>query len=107
LTTEQLIHPIIHTLEEATYPRRVARTGVLQGDAANANVRPARYACTPANYSQIKILFATKASLMICTSVFSIGKKQCQEASLDGRLAAAVRGSKSLKNEGSCNSSTC
>jgi len=33
----------------ATYPRRVARTGVLQGDAANANVRPARYACTPGN----------------------------------------------------------
>jgi hypothetical protein len=33
----------------ATYPRRVARTGVLQGDAANANVRPARYACTPEN----------------------------------------------------------
>ena len=41
------MYPIIHTLEVATYPRRVARTGVLQGDAANANVRPARYACTP------------------------------------------------------------
>jgi hypothetical protein len=38
---------ITHTLEVATYPRRVARTGVLQGDAANANVRPARYACAP------------------------------------------------------------
>jgi hypothetical protein len=38
----------------------VARTGVLQGEAANANVRPARYACTPANYLQRKILLATK-----------------------------------------------
>jgi hypothetical protein len=45
LTTEA----IYHTLEVATYPRRVARTGVLQGDAANANVGPARYACTPDN----------------------------------------------------------
>jgi hypothetical protein len=92
---------------ETKKPRRVARTGVLQGDAANANVRLARYACTPANYSQIKILFVTKASLMMCTSVLSIGNKQCQEASLDGRLAAAVCGSKSLKHEGSCNSTTC
>lgn len=32
------------TLDDATYARRVASTGVLQGDAANANVRPARYA---------------------------------------------------------------
>jgi hypothetical protein len=85
----------------------VARTGVLQGDAANANVRPARYACTPANYLQIQILFVTKASFMLCTLEFLIGNKQCQEASLEGRLAAAVRGSKSLKNEGSCNSTTC
>ena len=43
----------MHTLEVATYPRRVARTGVLQGDAANANVRPARYACTPDNQIQL------------------------------------------------------
>ena len=49
----------MHTLEVATYPRRVARTGVLQGEAANANVRPARYACTPDNQirsGKIKIL---------------------------------------------------
>lgn len=32
------------TLVEATYPSKVASTGVLQGDAANANVSPARYA---------------------------------------------------------------
>ena len=44
----------MHTLEVATYPRRVARTGVLQGDAANANVRPARYACTPDNQIQLE-----------------------------------------------------
>lgn len=30
------------TLDAATYPRRVANTGVLHGDAAKANVRPAR-----------------------------------------------------------------
>lgn len=35
------------TLVEATYPSKVASTGVLQGDAANANVSPARYAWTP------------------------------------------------------------
>lgn len=35
------------TPEAATYPSKVARTGVLQGDAAKANVSPARYACTP------------------------------------------------------------
>jgi hypothetical protein len=44
--------PVMHTLEVATYPRRVARTGVLQGDAANANVSPARYACTPIGKQQ-------------------------------------------------------
>lgn len=38
-----------NTLDVATYPRRVARTGVLQGEAANANVSPAKYACTPDN----------------------------------------------------------
>ena len=47
------MYPFMHTLEVATYPRRVARTGVLQGDAANANVRPARYACTPDNQIQL------------------------------------------------------
>lgn len=36
------------TLDVATYPRRVASTGVLHGEAAKANVSPARYACTPA-----------------------------------------------------------
>lgn len=46
------MYPVTHTLEVATYPRMVARTGVLQGDAANANVRPARYACTPDNKIQ-------------------------------------------------------
>lgn len=35
------------TLEAATYPSKVAKTGVLQGDAARANVSPAKYACTP------------------------------------------------------------
>lgn len=35
------------TLVEATYPSKVASTGVLQGDAANANVSPAKYAWTP------------------------------------------------------------
>ena len=35
------------TLEVATYPNSVARTGVLHGEAAKANVSPARYACTP------------------------------------------------------------
>lgn len=35
------------TLDAATYPSRVASTGVLQGDAANANVRPAKYAWMP------------------------------------------------------------
>lgn len=30
------------TLEDATYPSRVASTGVLQGDAANAKVSPAK-----------------------------------------------------------------
>jgi len=34
-------------LDVATYPRRVANTGVMQGEAAKANVSPARYACTP------------------------------------------------------------
>lgn len=33
----------------------VARTGVLQGEAASANVRPARYACRPAEQTQIKV----------------------------------------------------
>lgn len=31
-----------HTLDAATYPSKVASTGVLQGEAANANVRPAK-----------------------------------------------------------------
>lgn len=35
------------TFVEATYPSKVARTGVLHGDAANANVSPAKYAWTP------------------------------------------------------------
>lgn len=30
------------TLVDATYPSKVASTGVLHGDAANANVSPAR-----------------------------------------------------------------
>lgn len=35
------------TLVEATYPSKEASTGVLQGDAASANVSPAKYAWTP------------------------------------------------------------
>lgn len=46
------------TLDDATYARRVASTGVLQGDAANANVRPARYACTPTSQN----IFISKSS---------------------------------------------
>jgi hypothetical protein len=45
LTREATNESITHTLV-------VARAGVLQGDAANANVRPARYACTPDNTSR-------------------------------------------------------
>lgn len=51
-----IYHLYFHTLEVATYPRSVARTGVLQGDAANANVSPARYACTPESSSHDKIV---------------------------------------------------
>ena len=46
-TMPWLCNLFCNTLDAATYPRSVARTGVLQGDAANANVRPAKYACTP------------------------------------------------------------
>lgn len=66
----------MHTLEVATYPRRVARTGVLQGDAANANVRPARYACTPDNQIQLgkgKMLLAVIKRKMV---IYIWGKKQ-------------------------------
>lgn len=42
------------TLDVATYARSVASTGVLQGEAANAKVKPAKYACTP-NISNILI----------------------------------------------------
>lgn len=38
---------MIHTLDAATYPKSVASTGVLQGEAARAKVKPAKYACTP------------------------------------------------------------
>lgn len=39
----------LFTLDAATYPSKVASTGVLQGEAANAKVSPAKYACTPNN----------------------------------------------------------
>lgn len=39
------------TFEVATYASRVAKTGVLHGDAAKANVSPAKYAWTPENPS--------------------------------------------------------
>lgn len=42
---------------EATYPSKVARTGVLHGEAANANVSPAKYAWTP-DKSQEQVISA-------------------------------------------------
>lgn len=47
------------TLVEATYPSKVASTGVLQGDAANANVSPAKYAWTPYNINEKLMAFSS------------------------------------------------
>lgn len=88
-------------MDAATYPRRVARTGVLHGEAANANVSPARYACTP------------KSRICSCKMLFikiHIERTKCEHKSidlLDGKLAATDFGSKLSKNEGSCNSMIC
>lgn len=39
------LHPFSHTCAVDTHANKVARTGVLQGEAASAKVRPARKAC--------------------------------------------------------------
>jgi hypothetical protein len=89
------------TLDAATYPRRVARTGVLQGEAANANVSPARYACTPNSITLSCKIVAFKYNTERTKS------KNKNIDLLDGKLAATERGSKLSKNEGSVNSIIC
>lgn len=47
LKDEELNGTYFSTLEAATYANRLASTGVLHGEAAKANVSPAKYAWTP------------------------------------------------------------
>lgn len=96
------------TLDVATYPSRVASTGVLHGEAAKANVSPARYACTPSmsrfsklkfvrSFSQPTFLLTTEAHNSVDNYLMENQQQQPGDQNCQKRMAAVVQLSAKLR----------